>query len=142
MNEPTLEQRLLVMKMIWVAFILTLFVFGGVLQVAKLMAPDPGQSAPYEIYAIVVLILASTAALLPKKLYQNNKKTLPEQGFLDHAYVPWLLGMVLMEQVAIVGFIFCFQTGNPNLYLPFFVASIIGQAIAYPSENRLRSMFQ
>ncbi len=142
MKEPGLEQRLLVMKMIWGAFILTLFVFGGVLQVAQLMTPDPGQSAPYLVYGGIVFGIIAFGAFFPKKLYESNKQTMKDQGFLDQVYVPWVLKMVLMEQVALVGFVFCFQSGEANAYLPFLLVAFVAQAISFPSENRLRSMFE
>jgi hypothetical protein len=66
---------------------------------------------------------------------------MPKAGFLDQNYLPWILGMVLMEQCGLVGFVFCFQTGQPNAYLPFFAAGFIGQLFAFPSENRLRAIF-
>jgi len=131
-------QRIAIMKMIWGSFILTVLVFGGVLQFATLMSATDA-SMDY-IFGGGALFCAGLAIFMPGAIYRNRKAA-GEEGLVDALFISWLLRVVFFEQVAVLGFMNAFTTGRPDIFLVYGAVSVVGIMTSFPTENRLKTIF-
>ncbi|MEQ1877557.1 MAG: hypothetical protein ABL958_13005 [Bdellovibrionia bacterium] len=138
MSEQMPAQRLMIMKLIWGSFILTVLVFGGVLQVAALMSTT--DSSMDYVFGSAALFCGGLALFLPGLIYRARKAA-NDGGLLEALFLAWLLRVVFFEQVAVLGFMNAFTTGRPDVFLVYAAVSAVGIVTSFPSENRLKSIF-
>ncbi|HEX4923103.1 MAG TPA: hypothetical protein VFV50_03420 [Bdellovibrionales bacterium] len=138
-NKGIKPSQLMTMKIIWGVFAITVFVFGYVLEVTE--APGSGQDpiAFQAAFGMMALMCAGLGLWVPLVLYTNGKKS--NQPYHLAIHVPWILRMVFFDQISIAGFLLAFLTGTDAAYWPFAAVTLVAYGLSFPSENRLKAIF-
>lgn len=139
MSSKPNQGHMPVMKIIWVAFTVTILLFGFVLQMSEAPAASSDTTIFQAAFGLMALMCAALALWLPMVIYTNNKKTANAE--VPPYYIPWILRMVLFDQVAVAGFVLAFMTGQDSSYWPFAAVTLVAYGLSYPSENRLKAIF-
>jgi hypothetical protein len=137
------QMHLFVFKLVWGLFVVT----AAVLTIALVSAPQStgdreGVLAP-DIKMPMIIAAVSTwlaALLVPKIIYSLAIKRVKVKS-ISVFFVPWLIRMTFFECVSMYGFVLAFVERDWQLYLPFAGAALAGFLISFPSEERLRALF-
>jgi hypothetical protein len=135
------QQQIPIMKVIWVAFFATVILFGLVLQYTGNSTIEDVSPFVFQVaFAVLAAVCLGLAFWLPKLIYRGNKEG-SAAAEVSRYYVPWVMRVALLEQIAVAGFVLAILTGDDFAYIPFAVVTVIAYGMSFPSPDRLSAIF-
>ena len=117
-------------KLLWFVFLSSVGMLAAVLFVAKI----PAQPAPPTVILVLQVLagLEVVTSILLRRFLMNERFLISPDRWVQAHIIPY----VINESVAIFGFVAALLSGEPNMALPFFAASIALTLAMYPKEPR------
>jgi hypothetical protein len=153
MNAQSGAARVRLARLIWVALVLCVLIYGVIAAMVTGETDSPVASADDLFLDPAVLVLAMVAVadflfalLVPKFLFRSvgtgvatplspSAELTLSQRLLGIFVVQW----ALMESVAIFGLVAAFLFQDLRLFVAFGALSILGLVLTFPGEGRIRA---
>jgi hypothetical protein len=153
MNTESAAGRVRVARLLWVSMLLCVLIYGVIaaMVVGETDSPVPSANDFFRDPAVLVLTMVAVAAflfalLVPKFLFRSAGTGLaaPASPSTNLTLSQRLLGLfivqwAMMESIAIFGLLAAFLFLDLRLFVAFGVVSVIGFALTFPSEGRIRA---
>jgi hypothetical protein len=134
---PPEQSPILIAKIIWIAMFVTTFVYYFV--VARAPHEQMGNELlqPLGIAAAVIFVIAlKFPESMYRKVIEQKGRMVEKKEALNLYLVPFIIRMSLSETICIFGLINALRSGV-KYYYPFWIASLIAMAMAFPSESAI-----
>lgn len=148
-NNP---DALRISQIFWGAYCFSTFLFGILLIIkipTKMQIQEPIlltlTAKPlfigFSIFALAALVLSR---IIPAYLLRSHSAQKPPRNSLEAIrlfYVPFVIGMALLEVVVLVGFLISLISHNLQVYLVFALVTLVNQLIRFPREKAILNTF-
>jgi len=141
MNNTTSSQ-VLIQKVIWLAMVASVFIYGAVLYVVVqqnlgLPANPIFADIQYIVYALAVGAIGMAVAFpqMIKKLTAREKAPVQRQNEL---HVQFILRLVFLEAAALFGFILSFLSYDLTHYFLLASAALVGMLMLFPRAAKVK----
>lgn len=124
--------QLMTARILWVAYVNSLLIFGVVLWVA---APAGQPDVAWWWFAAPAILTAGASMVVPDLIVARtppvNVQTPVGRG--SPVATPFIVRMALIEATALMGFAYAWLSGRPLVYAPFWAVAFTLQALAFPT---------
>jgi len=137
------------LQTIWSANLVGIFIYGALVFAFAPEAPDgafgnivsrePGILALQIVALIIFFAAMAVSRMLLKKVSILRPRIPPAFDLVRGTRNALLIRWSMYEAVAILGFAAALLGGSRGLYLPFFLAALIGFVSSFPSERFVRA---